>query len=225
MPHTDTKERILDVAERLFADRGFADTSLRMITAEAGANLAAVNYHFQSKDALILAVIARRMGPLNERRLALLDAVEARAGQGPLPLEDILGAFFEPLFRGGAPCVVNPNFGRLLGRMYIEPGDLFSRVFRDQMAPIRNRFLGAAQRALPGLPLEEIFWRMHFLIGALAHTMSGLHHIKATSDGLVDVTDADAILERLIVFLAAGFRAPAPVKKGEGPCVSQLSSR
>ncbi len=219
MPHADTKERILDVAERLFAEHGFADTSLRMITAEASVNLAAVNYHFQSKDALILAVIARRMGPLNERRLALLDAVEAKAGAGPLRLEDILGAFFEPLFHGGAPCLVNPNFGRLLGRLYIEPGDLFERLFQRQLAPLRDRFLRAAQRALPDLPLEEMFWRMHFLIGAMAHTMAGLHHIKATSNGLVDLTDPDAILERLIAFSAAGFRAPAS-GKGDGSCAS-----
>jgi len=80
MSHTDTKDRILDVAERLFAEHGFANTSLRSITAEAGANLAAVNYHFQSKDALIQAVFARRLGPLNQARLEMLDAAEARAG-------------------------------------------------------------------------------------------------------------------------------------------------
>ena len=96
-----TKDRILDVAERLFGDRGFTDTSLRTITAEAGANLAAVNYYFQSKDALIQAVFARRLGPLNQERMAMLDACEARVGDGPLSIEEVLRAFLEPRSKPG----------------------------------------------------------------------------------------------------------------------------
>ena len=79
----NTKDRILDTAERLFARDGFEATSLRSITAEAGVNLAAINYHFQSKEALVQAVIGRRMGPMNDRRLALLDAYEAQAATPP----------------------------------------------------------------------------------------------------------------------------------------------
>src|SRR5579871_5345079 len=92
-----TKDRILDTAERLFARDGFEATSLRAITAEAGVNLAAVNYHFQSKEALVRAVIGRRMGPVNEKRLAMLDACETAAGDGPLPLEGVLEAFVRPV--------------------------------------------------------------------------------------------------------------------------------
>src|SRR5271166_1991773 len=92
-----TKDRILDAAERLFARDGIEATSLRTITAEAGANLAAVNYHFQSKDALVKSVVARRVCPVNERRLALLDACEAAAGDGPLPVEQVLDAFLRPV--------------------------------------------------------------------------------------------------------------------------------
>src|SRR5271170_6536430 len=92
-----TKDRILDAAERLFARVGIEASSLRAITAEADANLASVNYHFQSKDALIRAVIARRLGPITERRLELLDACERSAGSGPLPLDQVLDAFFRPV--------------------------------------------------------------------------------------------------------------------------------
>jgi len=205
---TTTKDRILDAAERLFGDRGFADTSLRTITAEAGANLAAVNYYFQSKDALIQAVFSRRLGPLNQARVAMLDACEARAGDGPLPIEDVLRAFLEPVFKFGHDRAC--TFGRLLGRMYIDPGDIFERIFREQFGAIKVRFLGAFRRALPGLPEDEMFWRLHFLIGALAHTMAGMHHLKVTSEGLCDASNPDTVLDRLIPFLAAGFRAPAP---------------
>lgn len=216
MDHTSTKDRILDAAERLFADKGFPDTSLRTITAEAGANLAAVNYYFQSKDALIQAVFARRLGPLNAERLTMLDACEARAGNGPPPLEEILRAFLEPVFRVGHPHA--STFGHLLGRMYLDPGDLFERIFREQFSAAKVRFIAAFQRALPELPPEELFWRLHFLIGALAHAMAGRHHLKVISDGRCDPSDPEATISRLIAFLAAGFRAPVPAKQGEAQC-------
>src|ERR1700732_4679792 len=92
-----TKDRILDAAERLFGENGVEATSLRAITAEAGVNLAAVNYHFQSKEALVQAVIGRRMGPWNAQRLALLDAYEAEAGEAAVPLEKIIDAFLRPV--------------------------------------------------------------------------------------------------------------------------------
>jgi AcrR family transcriptional regulator len=206
---SDTKDRILDVAEKLFAEKGFADTSLRMITAEAGANLASVNYHFQTKDALIMAVFARRLGPLNRVRLAMLDEAEAQAGDGPLASDAVLRAFFEPLYRGVAPCAHNPYFLRLMGRMYVDPSDLFERVFQDQ-------FIRALQRALPELPLTEVVWRMYFMIGTLAHTMAGSRRVEVISQGLVDASDGNAILERLIDFVSAGLHAPVrDVKTGD----------
>src|SRR5258706_565485 len=98
-PESSTKDRILDSAERLFAEHGFDGVSLRSIIAEAGVNLAAVHYHFHSKEALMDAVIGRRVGPLNQERLALLDKVEVEAGDEPAPLERILEALLIPTVR------------------------------------------------------------------------------------------------------------------------------
>src|SRR5258708_4104116 len=115
-----TKDRILNTAERLFARDGFEATSLRAITAEADVNLAAVNYHFQSKEALVEAVIGRRMGPVTARRLAMLDAYEASAGDAPLSIEKVMDAFFRPVVE-----MVGGNaheFVPLIGRLYTEPG-------------------------------------------------------------------------------------------------------
>src|SRR6516165_8302775 len=109
-----TKDRILDAAERLFARDGIEATSLRAITAEAGVNLAAVNYHFQSKDALLDAIIARRIAPLNQRRLEMLDRIEAEFPSGPLPLERVLDAFFRPMFESaGEMSHIRPLLGRI----------------------------------------------------------------------------------------------------------------
>jgi AcrR family transcriptional regulator len=95
----DTREQILDTAERLFADQGIGAVSLRSITAEAGVNLAAIHYYFGSKEALVVAVFDRRVVKLNEERLALLDEVERAAGDGPLPIEDLLRALYGPAIR------------------------------------------------------------------------------------------------------------------------------
>jgi AcrR family transcriptional regulator len=205
---SSTKERILDAAEHLFAERGFASTSLRDITAEAGANLAAVNYYFQSKDALIQAVFARRIGPVNERRLAMLDAAEAKAGRRPVPLRNLVRAFIEPVVKvcrepegGNAAC--------LLGRAFVEPGDVFERLFQRQLSGVVRRFVAAFRRALPRVGDTELFWRFHFAVGVMGHTLAGLRHIRVTSGGRCDVSDADGLVERLIPFIAAGLKAPA----------------
>src|ERR1700744_12731 len=123
----NTKDRILDAAERLFARDGFEATSLRAITTEAEVNLAAVNYHFQSKEALVQAVIGRRMGPVNARRLALLDAYEAQSGRHPVSFDKILEAFLRPVVE-----MVGTHaraFVPLIGRLYTEPGEFAVRLY------------------------------------------------------------------------------------------------
>src|SRR5205807_450918 len=113
IPGRDTKNRILDAAERLMGNQGF-EVPLRAITAEAGVNLAAVNYHFQSKDALLDAIIARRFAPVNRRRIEVLDQVEAEHPDGPLPLEPVLNAFFQPVFEAAADMThIRPLIGRI----------------------------------------------------------------------------------------------------------------
>ncbi len=210
-----TKHRILDAAERLFATHGFAETSLRAITAEAGVNLAAVNYHFQSKDALIQAVIARRIGPLNQARIARLDAVEAATPNGPLALEDVLRSFVEPTVR---MIRSEPGFAALFARLFFEPGEVFGKIFREQIVYVKTRFHGALRRALPDIPDSEMIWRIFFAIGAMAHTVSGEQHLQCASDGQCDTSDLDAVIDRLIAFTAAGLRAPASTPKGAHPC-------
>src|SRR5437867_8837328 len=116
----DTKQRILDSAERLFADRGFAATSLRTIIADARVNLAAIHYHYRSKEALLDAVILRRLGPINRERLELLNACERAAVNGRPALEAVIEAFIAPAFRVGADPNGGQIFVRLIGRILSE---------------------------------------------------------------------------------------------------------
>jgi AcrR family transcriptional regulator len=207
-----TKERILDAAERLFADHGFTNTSLRTIIGEARVNLAAVHYHFHSKDALLEVVILRRLEPVNRERLAMLDACERAAKGGSPAVEEILRAFIEPtvhLVRD--PHRAGSVFGRLMGRLHAEGGASFARIARKYFGEIGRRFKEALEKALPELPAAEILWRMHFAIGAMAQALRCPPELDALSGGLCQAANLEDAIPRLVVFLTAGFRAPVSV--------------
>jgi AcrR family transcriptional regulator len=201
-----TKDRILDAAERLFARDGVEATSLRAITTEAGANLAAVNYHFQSKDALVSAVIMRRIAPVNERRLALLEECEREAGNGPLPIEGVLNAFIRPVVEIFASHA--RDFAPMMGRLYTEKFEHIEKIYKTHMAPVAQRFIGAFQRAVPGMPRTEIVWRLHFSLGAMSHTLAASHMLRLMSDGECDPSDVEGTLMRLEAFIIGGLTAP-----------------
>lgn len=210
---SQTKDRILDAAERLFSVQGFAATSLRQITTEAQVNLAAVNYHFQSKDTLILATILRKVGPINERRLEMLDQLEA-AGQPPL-LEDVLRAFYAPLFDARRAGVNLSSFPKLMGRAYTEPGDWMQRVFPHAFAQIAARFGAALRNSLDGMDMTELMWGLHFAIGSMAHFTGAGSLLTYISEGKADPEDVEGALQRLVRYTAGGLRALA-VKEEAG---------
>ena len=211
MARLDTKERILDAAEQLFAERGFARTSLRTITNEAGVNLAAVHYHFGSKDALFRAVFGRRIEPVNRERLRQLERLEAEAGQHPVSVEALLEAFLGPVMRlqrdlGGRRGV----WSRFIGRVYSEPIDLVQTMIRDQFADIGRRFIAALHRTLPHLPPAAIYQRVQFTVGTMTHILTALDQIHVVEEWSPKAVDSEATLRHLVTFLACGFRAPLP---------------
>lgn len=206
----DTKERILDAAELLFAELGFSASSLRQITTQAGVNLAAVNYHFGSKEGLIEAVMARRLGPLNRARLELLDRAEQEAGDEGPSLETILEIFVGPPLRmKQAMGETGTNFMRLMGHAMNQPNERILGLVTGQFEEVLRRFSEALSRALPGLPREEVLWRMLFTVGAMTHTMVMSKHLDHVVKGLLDSSDAEGIIRHMLPFLAAGFRASA----------------
>jgi AcrR family transcriptional regulator len=195
----DTKSRILDSAEILFGLNGFDGTSLRDITTAAEVNLAAINYHFHSKDSLIDAIVARRIQPVNTRRFELLEA----AGPNPT-VEQILTAFMAPAMQVKVDAVVP-----LIGRILSNPELFVERVFHKHLAPVSQRFVEALSKALPELPPSEILWRLHFSVGVMTHTMLWGRIYPKITNGVCDISDREALVERTVRFVAAGFRAPA----------------
>lgn len=170
----DTKARILDATEKLFVEVGYEATSLRQVTSRAIVNLAAVNYHFRSKDIMMHAVLSRRLDPLNARRLALLDACEARWPGNSIRCEHVMGALFVPALQmAREPAVGGPSFLRLLGRVYSDTSPFIQQYLLEHYAPVYDRFFDAFARAIPALPRRELGWRLQFALKALAGVLAG----------------------------------------------------
>lgn len=208
--HHDTKARILEVAERLFMEHGFSATSLRMITGDAKVNLASVNYHFGSKEALIEAVFTRRLAPLNEERVHQLDLMEAKSAGAPLTVAQIVEAFVMSALRLGEDhSETGTVFLRLLGRAFSDPSSGVRGLLAKQYGSVVTRFKRALTKALPKLPEEDLVWRMHFMFGTMAYTNAGMDAINLiASCTTTDRHDQAAVLHRLAKFLVAGLQAP-----------------
>jgi AcrR family transcriptional regulator len=210
MSQPDTRQRLLDAAERLFAAEGFHNTSVRAVTSEAQANLAAVKYHFGSKEALLEAVFERRLVPLNQLRRERLEAVRAAARQhGGRPVTtDVLRAFIEPTlaFRDHGPGA--EAFVRLVGRAIAEPDDTIRKIFMQLVNPLFILLYDTLGEALPELSATERFWRLHFAIGSLSHAMCLAGHFQILPTGVTSLPDATALTAMMLNFLTAGMEAP-----------------
>jgi AcrR family transcriptional regulator len=207
-----TKDRILDAAERLFMEHGFEATSLRSITAAAGVNLAAVNYHFGSKEELFQTVLTRRLDPMNQERVALLTRFEHEAAPDAVPSERILTALFVPALKlARDPARGGENFLRLLGRAYADPAPFIRQFLSAQYAVMITRFKAAFGRALPHLPKRELSWRLHFIMGALSYTLAATDALKLIAElSPREMHNDEVLLRRLAPFLLAGLQAPLP---------------
>ena len=211
----DTRERILDAAERLFMAHGYEGTSMRQITGEASVNLAAVNYHFGSKESLMQEVFRRRLDWLNEERMRVLDAMESEAAGKPLKASQIVDGFFGTLLRmandeqrGGI------TFLRLLGRTLTDPSEFIRTFLAHEYAAVVNRYKDALFRALPDVPKAEIVWRFHFMLGATSYAIAGTDALRLITDWQIEEVDQvdriDLLLPRLMSFLLGGLRSPLP---------------
>lgn len=202
--HFSTKERILGAAEQLFARHGFVGASLRQVTAAAKVNLAAVNYHFGSKENLINEVFRRRLDELNTRRIAALDSVLAA---GPLCLESLLNAFIKPALELSLDRNSDGAFIRLLARAYAEHNDALRKFLSDNYGHVLRRFHAAFAALLPDLDKEAINWRLDIVAGALIYAMADFGVTKR-KNGVSEQAHREYAAEHLVRFATAGLRAP-----------------
>lgn len=207
----DTRDRILDAAEKLFAKQDYDGTSLREITEYAGANLAAVNYHFGAKKELYRAVLARRFRPINQRRLEQLDAAENQAGGQPVALRLLLDIFLRPIVTikatqgEGGP---HP-FVCLMNRHNAAPHPDMVEVFESEIAEVKRRFFGAFQRVLPSIPPPVLGWRLGFVIGGTLHAFARSQPSRTAEGASSPNADMEVMFQDLLSLLEAGLRTPA----------------
>jgi len=209
MSTATTRKRILDAAEWVFAENGYAGSSVRSITSMAGTDLGAVRYHFGSKEGLFGAVLRRRLEPLCDERLRLLAVVTQDRGSAPLEVERIIEAFLLP----GIRLVTHEGYGRswmkLMG--HVRTGgkhlDSVQAIYTDLL----TAFLAAFKAALPELPEEEVSYRMYFMFGTQVNAMINDGTLQALGANLPNVIDDPrGLLDRLVRFVAAGMKAPSP---------------
>jgi AcrR family transcriptional regulator len=209
-----TRERILDAAERLFAERGFYGVSVRDITGAAKVDVALASYHFGNKQGLLEAVFMRRADDLNAERIARLDEVlSAASGRRPPRLEDVIDAFTHPLLdRSSRGSPGWKSYFALIAEVNNSPefgGVLMTRFFD----PVVEKFIDAIRRALPGCDERDLYWAYHFLSGALTLTFAETGRIDKLSGGACRSSDLDSVHERLVPYCAAGFRALCATKR------------
>ena len=198
-----TKDRILGAAEELFAQHGFAGTSLRQVTSQADVNIAAVNYHFGSKENLVNEVFRRRMDEMTADRMARLEAARR---DHPDDLEALLAAFVEPALAMAQDRNGGGAFVRVIARAYAEKNDGLRKFLSDHYGHVLREFGKSIAACVPELSKEELYWRLDFLAGALTYAMADFGLIKRPPDVSESVHRANAARE-LIRFARAGFLA------------------
>ena len=201
--HFSTKDRILGAAEELFAQHGFAGTSLRQVTSQADVNIAAVNYHFGSKENLVNEVFRRRMDEMTAARLTQL---ECALRDHPGKLSAMLAAFVEPALAMAQEGHSGGAFVRVIARAYAEKNDNLRKFLSDHYGHVLREFAKAIASCVPGLSKQELYWRLDFLAGALTYAMADFGLIKRPA-GVDEAEHRAHAARELIRFAEAGFLA------------------
>ena len=201
----ETKARLLEAASELFAERGYAGTSMRAVTQAAGVSVSSANYHFGSKQALLHATLAEVIGPVNRERIDRLTQLEAAAGADGPDLESILEAFLAPAVERRDAASGRDAFRRLAARLYSDPPDVVAAFKLENFVPLTDRFLAALQRALPPASKDRVELAFQLVVGMMVHVIAGQLELGKP---VGPAPPPDAELTRMIVrFAAAGLRS------------------
>jgi AcrR family transcriptional regulator len=203
MSSDHTRGAILRAAEKLYAERGFADVTLRDIVASAGVNLAAVNYHFGSKDELIAELFITRSLAMNRERLAELKAAEAEGG-GRADIAAVLRALVGPILRGClGPDNERSDAARFMIRASIEAVPPIRKIKNREIDHLR-RFAAAMRRSLPGHKDVDLYWGLHFALAMAHQTIRDSERLQKLSEGKCDLDDVDAVIDRVVAVAVLG---------------------
>jgi AcrR family transcriptional regulator len=217
VPNAGPKLKLIEAAEKLFAENGFDVVSVRDITQAAGSNVAAVNYHFGSRDGLVAVVMTRYMTPVNEDRLLRLDLAERNWAGKAIPVEDVIDAFVRPLMTKMAKSDLSEQlYFKLIGRICSLHNAGIPAEIEAQFKVLIDRFIRAISKSLPHLTEEELLWRLHFVVGAMIHMLVHGASLRRLSQGLAGAPDMALSVTRLLGFAVAGLCDGAPGQQVNG---------
>ncbi len=202
----ERSERILNVAEELFARHGYDGVTIRQIAAQAEVDVALASYHFGKKEDLFRAVFRRRAETLSASRQAVLRATQEQTQDQEQTLEQIIEAFLLPLKL--AQESKDPGWRNYMALLsYVMTSPVWNEVLMPDAFDINvKEFVDALTKALPNAKIEDIHWCYHYVSGALALTLAQTGRIDRLSGGACLSSDFDAAYDRMIPFVAAGFR-------------------
>ena len=201
-----TQTRILEVAEEMFASDGYRAVSLRSIMRACGVNIAAIHYHFGSKEALLERIFEMHCTSMNAERLRMLEACGPGEGRPPM-LEQVLDAYLRPALIPPEGDERARRFMRLRAAIAHEQAELSQQLVAKYFNAVTEKFVDALRSELEGMPREDFFWRFHFLLGAQYYTLANPGRIQVISGNSCDPADTDRAVRELVAFAAAGFRA------------------
>lgn len=210
----DIRQRILDVGEQRFAENGYSGTSLRDVANHAGVNQALVTYYFGSKIGFFEAVFKRRGLEVAQRRLELIEALEAKLDHPP-KVRDLIEAYLRPQFDMKRSGPAGLAFVTLQARLHTEPEELAFRLRREVYDASTKRYIAALERALPNADPADVSFRMMFLIGTYLYMLSGVDRLADLSDSRYTSRDQDELVTRMVDFLEGGFTAASSFGRGK----------
>lgn len=211
MAGAPARERILDQAERLFAQRGYHGTSLREVARASGVRQSLVQYHFKSKEGLFRAIFERRTLPMNHERMNRLDRIELDARPGnPLDAGEVVRALVEPIVllsrhgRGGARL-----YPQLVSQILNDPQEHARKISQEFNDPVARATIRALKKAIPSVSEDDLAWCYIFAVGAMVSAVAGTGRVKQLSNGRCDPDDVERIVALLVPFVVGGIRAVA----------------
>ena len=219
-----TRKAILRATEQLFAKRGIEATTMREITAKAGTNLAAVNYHFGSKQELAYALFDRLASEVCAGRYAEFDEIERHARGGPVPVEAIVRAFIRPYVEGEESR--RRLMVRLIRQHRLEPSDITRRISAEHFDPLAARATVMLRQALPHLPVGDVFWRYHLMVGAVMAAAADVdtgNRLARISGGAADSARRAELIEQTVTFIVSAMNG-GPVAPTGGSGKSNLKT-
>ncbi len=204
----ETVMRLLDVSEVLFSESGYAGTTVRDISAKSNINQALINYHFQNKRGLFMAIFARRGKILSDERLRLLEEFRQEANGQSIPLKKLIYAFVYPPLRLAGESTGGRAFVKLQARLHNEPKDIETTLRQEYYDRVSLEFMEEFHKTLPQISRESIAWRMIFIMGLYIYVASNTGRLEVISNRKCKGSNWKEALEEILNFCEHGFLAP-----------------